>query len=83
MPTSIALTPVEGSSQVKAHGFDPATGTLAVQYKTGGIYHTTDFTAADYAALQAAPSLGKHLHAHVKGNPKYTTTHVNKPEKKG
>jgi len=83
MPNSIALKPVEGSSTVKAIGFDPATGTLAVQYKTGGIYHTKGISQADYDALSTAKSLGSHLHAHIKGNPKYVTTHMNKVPKKG
>lgn len=81
MPTSIARSPVEGSSQVKAIGFDPATGTLSVEYNTGGIYHSTGFTKDDWAALQKAPSKGSHLAKHVKGNAKYKTTHINKPKK--
>ncbi len=66
----IALIPVD-SSQIAAIGHDPATQTLAVQFKnwTGevtSVYHYRNFTAEQFAAFQAAESKGKHFGAHIK-----------------
>jgi hypothetical protein len=66
----IALQPVE-SHQIAAIGHDAATQTLAIQFKnskgaTGSTYHYSNFTAADFAAFQAAESKGKHFGANIK-----------------
>ncbi|OGT57560.1 MAG: hypothetical protein A3E01_08460 [Gammaproteobacteria bacterium RIFCSPHIGHO2_12_FULL_63_22] len=64
MPKStIALCPCD-STRIHAHGFDPATGILALQFKAKGgapghVYHYSGVTPEVYAELQAAPSLGK------------------------
>lgn len=57
--------PAKASSQVVAMGHDPATNTLAVQYKSG-TYHYPGITAAQFAALQAAESVGAHMGKHIK-----------------
>lgn len=59
------------SSQVKAHGHCAATNTLCVEFANGGKYHYHGFTAEDYAELCKAESVGKHLHANVKGKFKH------------
>lgn len=59
------------SSQVKAHGHCAETGTLCVEYASGGTYHYEGVTPEQYADLCKAESVGKHLHAHIKGNHKF------------
>ena len=56
----ITLQPVE-SSQVKAIGYDEATGTLAVQFKhgAGAIYHYLDVAKETFDAFLGAKSAGK------------------------
>lgn len=60
------MYPVE-SSQVQEIGHDPATNTLAVRFKSGGLYHYADVTAEQFSGLQKAKSVGAHLNAHIKG----------------
>lgn len=54
------------SSQVTEIGHDPATNTLAVRYSRGGLYHYPDISAARFADLQKAKSIGVHLGQHIK-----------------
>lgn len=61
-----------GSSQVKAHGHCAETNTLCVEYASGGKYLYEGVTAAQYDDLCKCESVGKHLHAHIKGKHKYT-----------
>ena len=63
----IPLTDVE-SSQVKSIGYDPATQTLAVQFKhgSGAIYHYPDVTADQHQAFLKAESIGAHFGRHIK-----------------
>lgn len=66
----IKMTPCS-SSRICSHGHDPATNTLALQFKRknpdggepigGQVYHYAGFTADDYKALTEAESLGKHF----------------------
>jgi hypothetical protein len=62
--TKINLCPCE-SSRIAAHGHDPETNTLALQFKNkngaGPVYHYAGFTASDYAAFTGAESLGRHF----------------------
>ena len=75
----ITLFPCE-SSQIHAYGHDPATNTLALQFKNkqgpGAVYHYPNFTAEYYAAFVAAPSKGKHFGAHIKGKPEHPHTRL-------
>lgn len=61
----IPMTAVE-SSQVAEIGHDPATNTLAVRYSRGGLYHYPNVTAARFADLQKAKSVGAFLGKHIK-----------------
>lgn len=68
--SEIKLTPVN-SSQLHAIGFDPATGTLAIQFKgkggvPGSLYHYANFTAAQFADFEKAESKGSFFGAHLK-----------------
>jgi hypothetical protein len=85
--SAISLLPVQ-SSQIFAIGHDPATNTLAIQFKAkdgarhggdvpGSIYHYANFTAEDFAALSGAESIGSHFHKHIKSDAKkYPYTRV-------
>lgn len=69
---AITLTPpTKPSSQIAAHGYDPATQTLAVQFKSGGTYHYSGVPAEVYAGMQQAESAGRFLHQAVKGQYDY------------
>lgn len=70
-PPCIAMCNCE-SSQVKAHGYDPQTKTLAVQFKSGGTYHYHDVPATTYAAMKEAKSVGSFIGKSVKGAHKFT-----------
>jgi KTSC domain len=66
---SIPLTAIV-SSQIAAIGHDEATSTLAIQFLSkgakGNVYHYSNFTAADYAALAGAESIGSHFYKNIK-----------------
>lgn len=55
------------SSQIKSHGFDPVTGTLAVEFHSGHTYHYSGVSAEKHAEMCKAESVGKFLGAHIKG----------------
>lgn len=70
----IELTPVE-SSQIAAIGHNPATNTLAIQFKgkgdkPGSIYHYDGVTAEQFEEFRGAESIGSHFYKHIKPNPK-------------
>ena len=73
---NITLCPCK-SSQIHAHGFDPATGTLALQFKRkgengkhvgGSVYHYSGCTPELYAKFCSAESLGKFFGERIKNN---------------
>lgn len=59
-------TPVSSSS-IKSLGHDPATNTLEIEFNSGRVYQHAGVTAQQHAALLAAPSIGKHYNATVRG----------------
>lgn len=59
------------SSQIKAHGHDGTTNTLAIEYHSGDTYHYEGVSPEQYQAFAKAESVGKHFHAHIKGKHKY------------
>jgi hypothetical protein len=60
------------SSNITAVGYDPASKTLAVQFKSGGTYHYQNVTPEKHGALMSASSIGGHLHTHIKPHHKAT-----------
>ena len=60
------------SSQINAHGFDPATGILAVQFKAkngpGNTYHYPNCTPELYGEFCGAESLGKFFGQRIRNN---------------
>lgn len=65
--TAIEMKPVSSLS-IKAVGYDDATGTAAIAFSSGGVYHYHGVSPEAHKALVEAPSIGKHFHAHFKTN---------------
>ena len=59
------------SSQVVEYGFDPANKVLRVSFKTGGTYLYHGVGSELFAKMKSAESVGKFMHAHVKGKFKH------------
>lgn len=62
-----ALQPIEGSSSIEATGYDPATLTLAIQFKGGGVYHYAGVPQGVVDQLRAAESVGKFYMQQIRG----------------
>lgn len=69
MANGPTLVPVARSSNIHAIGYDPASKRLAVQFGDAGgrIYHYDGVEPHQHAELLAAPSVGSHFAAHIKG----------------
>jgi KTSC domain len=65
--TIIALTPVT-SSQIEAIGYDEPSQTLAIKFKSGGLYHYSNFTKEDWLSFASAESIGSHFYKNIKHN---------------
>lgn len=57
----IPLEPVT-SSNIEATGHDPETNTMAVRFKSGGVYHYPGVTPEQHEALRGAKSVGSHFY---------------------
>jgi|LakMenE18May11ns_1017448.scaffolds.fasta_scaffold9947943_3 hypothetical protein len=73
MNQQITMDSVE-SSQIDAIGYDPESQTLAIQFKSksdkpGSVYHYSNFTPDDFAALKGAESIGSYFYKHIKPFP--------------
>ena len=68
---SIALCDCE-SSQIKGYGYDPDSKTLAVKFKSGGLYHYNNVPAETYEAMKGAKSVGSFLGSAIKGTYGFT-----------
>lgn len=68
----ITMTPVK-SSNIAATGYDPATKTLAVQFK-GGLktYHYAGVPESVFGDMSKAGSVGKFINTQVAGRYKHT-----------
>lgn len=78
MKTQIAMDSVE-SSQIAGIGYDAASQTLAIQFKSGtrAVYHYANVTAEDFAAFKSAESIGSHFYKNIKPFPeKYPYTRI-------
>ncbi len=62
---TIAMTAIE-SSQIAAIGHDAWTNTLAIQFKSGGLYHYENFDQELFDAFRNATSIGSHFYKHIK-----------------
>lgn len=62
----IKRSPVD-SSNVKSVGYDADSKTLAIEFADGSIYHYDDVKQDVYNELQGSKSIGKFIHANIKG----------------
>jgi hypothetical protein len=60
------MTPIEGSTNLRAHGYDPATETLRVEFNGGNQYDYHGVTEDLFNAFVDAPSQGSFLHSVIK-----------------
>lgn len=63
---TIEMKPVDRSSNVTALGYDPESKELHVRFASGGVYAYSGVSPEEHQALVNAPSVGSHLHAHIK-----------------
>jgi hypothetical protein len=61
------LTPVTGSTSIKAYAHDPATGQLMVQFQNGKTYTHENVPLEKVAAFTGAASMGAFYNAKIKG----------------
>ena len=54
------------SRDIALVGYDPATATLEVVFRAGGVYRYQDVPESVYHGLMAAPSHGTYFQKHVK-----------------
>ncbi len=62
---TIKMVPCQ-SSQVKEHGYDPLSSTLAVRFKTGGLYWYSNVPQEVAAGLHTAESKGAYIRDKIK-----------------
>jgi len=54
------------SSNIQGVHYDPATQTLAVQFKSGSTYEYDDVPAEEYQSLMEAPSKSQYFNQNIK-----------------
>lgn len=59
------------SSQMSEHGYDSVNNTLAVRFKSGGLYHYKGVPKDVYDKMLKAESFGKFFHANIKAKFKH------------
>lgn len=62
---NIAITPVESSSNVAGYGYDLVTGTLAVKFKGGSVYHYSGVPGKVIDELREAKSFGSFISSRI------------------
>lgn len=62
----IALTPIT-SSNLAAIGYNPHKRILAVEFKSGAIFHFAGISETVYQQLLEAPSRGSYFHKEIRG----------------
>ena len=68
---NIDLTPVK-SSQIESIGYDVASKTLAIKFNSGGLYHYSGVSAADFKSFKNAKSIGSHFGYFIRNAFKHT-----------
>ena len=59
-------TPVR-SSNIRSVGYDPASSTLEVEFRSGGLYQYSGVPETIYQGFVRAASKGSYFHDHIKG----------------
>jgi len=65
MKAGIPRSPVDSSS-IRSVGYDAGNRTLAVEFKSGSLYHYHEVPADTYDDLRQAESAGRFVNQHVK-----------------
>ena len=60
------MTPIDGSTNLRAHGYDPQTETLRVEFNGGNQYDYHGVPKEMHQAFLDAPSQGSYLHSVIK-----------------
>jgi KTSC domain-containing protein len=76
---NIRMLKVPDSSNVLAIGYDLASSTLRVQFKSGAAYDYANATPHHFAQLASAPSVGAHFAAQLRANAAHPSTRVADP----
>ncbi|OHB66192.1 MAG: KTSC domain-containing protein [Planctomycetes bacterium RBG_13_60_9] len=59
------------STNIRSVGYDIDSGTLEVEFTSGGIYDYFDVPEREYEALMRAPSKGSYLNQNIKDRYRY------------
>ena len=59
------------SRDIAIIGYDPATSTLEIAFRTGGVYHYFGVSEEIYKGLMTSPSQGKYFDQKIKGQFQY------------
>lgn len=59
------------SAQVSAFGYDHATKTLELRFRSGGVYHYEDVPLSVFDGLKCCESVGTFLGTQIKGKFRY------------
>ena len=54
------------STNIRSIGYEPETGTLEIEFLSGGIYQYFNVPQAVFEELMHAPSHGSYFHRHIK-----------------
>ena len=60
------------SSNLESVGYEPATQTLRIEFKNGGVYEYHNVPEAEYQGLMSASSKGSYHHQNIKDRYTYT-----------
>lgn len=60
------MTPIHGSSNIAAVGYDPHTNMLSVQFHSGATHTYANVPKRHYDKLLKAKSAGGYFHAHIR-----------------
>ena len=63
----MAKVETQGSSNLHAYEYDPATRVLTVRFRNGGVYAYDGVPADDFERFKSDKSLGSYLHQFIKG----------------
>lgn len=78
----VDLTPIEGSTNIRAAGYDEAAKEMSIAFHGGPeVYVYKDVPPATFANFMAATSKGSHYHAHIRG--KFSFEKKPEPKKTG
>lgn len=67
IPANVQMQAVSNSSNVEYVGYDPQAKDLYITFKGGSTYRYAEVPVDTWRDLQNAPSVGKFIHANIKG----------------